>query len=107
MLEQADQTNGTIRHHEEHGNDLGHRVDVTQRDENETDGAGDDGGNDRLVVGFPPPLEPQADGLWENSIQGQSLQGAWRDDDAPERAGNSGSGQPIGISGGQMEMDSM
>ena len=88
MLKQAHQADGPVRHHEEHGDDLRHGIDVAQGDKHEADGARDDGRDDGLVVGLPSPLQAQADGLGENPVHRQGLKGPGRNDHAAEGAGH-------------------
>ena len=89
MLEEADKADGAVGHHEEHGDDFGDRIDVTQGDENEPDGAGHDGGDDGLVIGLPAPLQLHTDGPRKNSVHRQCLQGTGRYDDTAQCARHS------------------
>ena len=107
VLQKRHQANGAVGHHEEHGNDLRHRVDVSHQHEHERNEARRHRRADRLLFCSTPLLQPIRHARGENAICSNGLQRPRGDHHRPQGGAHGRRRKATGMIGPHRAMFSM
>ena len=99
MFQERHEANGPVRHHEEHGDDLGHGVDVAHQDKHKRNGARGQGRPHRLVLGTPALLQPGRHAGRKDLVRGDRLKRPRRHHHTAQGRAHRGRGQSNGNDG--------